>query len=118
MSAQSRGSAPLHAIKTLHTMVWAFFVGSIVAVPISARVERFDWALGFAGIVLVEVVVLAFNDMRCPLTAIAARYTSDRRPNFDIYLPEWLARYNKEIFGPLFGLGLLYALVGWMGWLG
>jgi hypothetical protein len=30
--------------------------------------------------------------MRCPLTGIAARYTDDRRDNFDIYLPPWLAR--------------------------
>lgn len=118
MSAQDRRPAALLAIKTLHTLAWAFFVGSIAAVPISARAERFDWALGFAGIVSVEVVVLAFNRMQCPLTAIAARYTLDRSPNFDIYLPEWLARYNKEIFGPLFGLGLLYALAQWMGWLG
>jgi len=118
MSTQSRRPVPLLAIKALHTLVWAFFVGSIAAVPISARAERFDWVLGFAGIVLVEVLVLAFNRMQCPLTAMAAPYTPDRHPNFDIYLPEWLARYNKEIFGPLFGLGLLYASARWMGWLG
>jgi hypothetical protein len=100
----------LMAIKTLHTMVWAFFVISIAAIPVSASVGRFDRALGFAGIVSVEVLVLAFNRMRCPLTAVAARYTQDRRANFDIYLPEWLARHNKEIFGTLFVLGLLYAL--------
>jgi hypothetical protein len=35
-------------------------------------------------------------------TAVAARYTDDRRTNFDIYLPEWLARYNRQIFGPCF----------------
>lgn len=98
-------------------MVWVCFVGSIVAVPISARAGRFDLALGFGGIVFAEVLVLVVNHLRCPLTAIAARYTSDRRANFDIYLPEWLARHNKEVFGTLYVLGLLYALARWVGWL-
>jgi hypothetical protein len=58
-----------------------------------------------AGLVLVEVLWL--NGWRCPLTDMAARYTQDRRANFDLYLPEWLARHNKEIFGPLYGVGLV-----------
>ena len=40
--------------------------------------------------------------MRCPLTDLAARYTDDRRANFDIYLPLWLAANNKRIFGSVF----------------
>ena len=100
----------LAAVKTVHTIVWAFFALSIAAIPLSASVGRFDRVLILAGVVSVEVLVLAFNRMRCPLTAVAARYTEDRRANFDIYLPEWLARHNKEIFGTLFVLGLLYSL--------
>lgn len=55
-----------------------------------------------------EVVVLWLNRWSCPLTPIAARYTQDRRPNFDIYLPEWLARYNRQMFGPLYLATLVY----------
>jgi len=62
-----------------------------------------------------QVLILVFNRLRCPLTAIAARYTSDRRANFDIYLPEWLARHNKGIFGTFFVFGLLFTLARWMG---
>ncbi len=51
--------------------------------------------------------------MRCPLTDLAARYTGDRSPNFDIYLPPLLAHYNKEIFGLLFIAGLLLGLARW-----
>jgi hypothetical protein len=47
------------------------------------------------------VLVLIANDESCPLTGVAARYTVDRRDNFDIYLPEWLARHNKLIFGSI-----------------
>ena len=44
----------------------------------------------------------------------AARYTSDRRDNFDIWLPEWLARYNKQLFGTLYVVGIVMTLVRWM----
>lgn len=118
LSAVGHTAARLRWVKTIHTLAWAFFAGSIVALWISAAVGRFGLALVFAAIVLVEVIILAFNGMRCPLTAIAARYTPDRQPNFDIYLPEWLARWNKEIFGTLYFLGLLYALGRWKGWIG
>jgi hypothetical protein len=62
--------------------------------------------------VCLEVLILVFNSWRCPLTGVAARYTPDRRDNFDIYLPEWLARHNKGVFGTLFVLGLVFALAG------
>ena len=71
-------------------------------------------ALWLAAIVAGEVIVLVFNRMRCPLTGVAARYTEDRRDNFDIYLPEWLARHNKLIFGALYVGGLVFALVRWV----
>ncbi len=107
MSAQSRRSLPPLTIKTLHTLVWAFVVGSIAAVPISAGAQRFDWALGCAGIGLVEVVVLAFNCMQCPLTAIGARYPSDRRPNFDSW--PWRggwARLTRSSRGRMASVGI------------
>lgn len=53
------------------------------------------------------------NGMACPLTDVAERYTNDRRANFDIYLPEWLARSNKTIFGTLYFAGLVFLLVSW-----
>ena len=114
----SHSATRLRLIKLVHTIAWAFFAGSIVALPICAWARRFDRVLVLAGIVLFEVLVLALNRWSCPLTPIAARYTADRRPNFDIYLPEWLARYSKQVFGTLFVLGLLFALLRWIGWTG
>ena len=100
----------LRLIRLLHTVVWAFFVAVIVAIPVVAWQSRFGLFLVLTALVLVEVVVLAVNGSRCPLTDVAARYTDDRRPNFDIYLPLPIARYNKEIFGPLFVAGVLFGL--------
>jgi hypothetical protein len=66
------------------------------------------------GVVACEVGVLALNRMRCPLTGVAAPYTNDRRANFDIYLPEWLARNNKAIFGTIYALATLFLLLRWL----
>ena len=110
---QASVSPALRAVKIAHTLAWALFAGCIVALPIAAYLENFRLAVILIGIVLVEVVVLFANRFRCPLTDVAARYTSDRRANFDIYLPVWLARYNKEIFGSLFVAGILFAVARW-----
>lgn len=84
----------LRTIKIAHTLVWAFFAGSIFAIPIFSFIQEHQIALCLIGVAAIEVVIVVFNGMNCPLTGIAARYTNDRRDNFDIYLPEWLARHN------------------------
>ena len=107
----------LRTIKLLHTLIWALFVACILAIPILGLAGRYLQAALFSGIVFVEVFVLVLNGWRCPLTTVAARYTDDRRDNFDIYLPQWLARYNKVIFGVLYVAGMLVTGVLWAGWL-
>ena len=101
----------LRLVKLVHTIVWAFFATCIVAIPLLAVRDRLGAAWTLAAVVLVEVLVLAANRMRCPLTGVAARYTADRADNFDIYLPRWLARHNKAIFGALYVAGIALALV-------
>ena len=104
----------LVAIKAGHTIVWIFFVACILAVWVFAwEAEYFNAALSI-GIVLIEVTVLFLNGLHCPLTPLAARYTDDRRANFDIYLPEWLARHNKMIFGTLYVAGIAVTLLRWL----
>ena len=103
----------LTAIKLLHTVIWALLAASILALPILAVLRQFRWAAILSIVVLLECCVLAMNGGRCPLTDLAARYTLDRGPNFDIYLPDWLARYNKVIFGSLFVFGELVVVWCW-----
>lgn len=57
-----------------------------------------------------ECLALAANRGRCPLTPIAAGLTSERHQGFDIYLPGWVARWNKELFGSVFVAGMLFVL--------
>lgn len=103
----------LVAIKVLHTVVWAFFAGCILAIPLLAWRGRLFYAAALIAVTLVEVLVLIFNSWSCPLSAVAARYTDDRRDNFDIYLPEWLARHNKGIFGTLYAAGTALTVYVW-----
>lgn len=108
----------LVVIKVVHTAAWAVFAGCILAVPVFAWRRELGTATVLIGIVMVECVVLFANRMRCPLTDVAAQYTEDRRDNFDIYLPLWLARYNKQIFGWLFIAGIVFTVARWQAWLG
>jgi hypothetical protein len=104
----------LLAVKLLHTVIWALFVACIVAAPILALTGQLLLASVLCGVVPVEGVVLLLNRGRCPLTNVAARYTADRRENFDIFLPEWLARHNKTIFTTLYVAGLAVVIGRWL----
>ena len=85
-----------------------------MAIPAAALLRQFRWAAVLTGMVLIECAILAMNRGRCPLTDIAAGHTAERANNFDIYLPVWLARHNKTIFGTLFVVGMLFALGRWL----
>jgi polyferredoxin len=100
----------LTAIKIVHTLVWAFLVGVILAIPVMAWQQRVTAVAVLTAIMLVEVAVLLACGWRCPLTILAERYTDDRRANFDIYLPLWLAAHNKQIFGSVFAAGVVFAI--------
>jgi hypothetical protein len=100
----------LHWVKLLHTVIWAFFV----TIPIYGYAGDFFISGILIGIVMLEVFILAINKFRCPLSNIAARYTDDRKENFDIYIPIWLAKRNKQLFGGLFLVGLLYTHIKWV----
>jgi hypothetical protein len=114
MKTEPDPTAALVTVKVVHTVVWVFFVSCILAVPVSAGLHHFNASAAFAGLVLLECLVLAVNRCRCPLTDLAARFAPEDSPNFDIYLPKLVAQYNKQIFGTLFVLGGLFALAEWL----
>jgi hypothetical protein len=62
----------------------------------------------------IETTVLSFNKWTCPLTPLARKYDSGERDNFDIYLPNWLAKYNKAIFGTIFVAGMILVIFNWV----
>ena len=105
MSSTERQTRDLLRIKLLHTVIWVFFVmviGYIVYAGIANVLGPPVWIA--IGLIVLEGVILLLNNGSCPLTPMAARYTDRREDNFDIFLPLWLARYNKQLFGGIFFL--------------
>ncbi len=109
-STNHDAAAVLRLIKLIHTIIWSFFASCILLVPVFAWFARYRIASVFIAIVFAEILILAVNRWRCPLTDVAGRHTQDRRDNFDIYLPAWLARHNKIIFGTLYLAGILFTI--------
>ena len=101
----------LREIKIAHTLIWAVLAAGILALSWIAWHRLFELAACISLVVLAEGFVLALNHGRCPLTDMAAKYTGDRSANFDIYLPLWIARNNKAVFGSLFLFGETLLLV-------
>jgi hypothetical protein len=74
----------------------------------SVIVNRIDkWVWICIGIILLEGMVLLYFKSICPINLIARRYSDSAKENFDIFLPNWLAKYNKLIYISLFVLVLL-----------
>lgn len=98
----------LALIKLSHSIVWAVMAAAsfyILYCGITKTTSPLLWtSIGLLG---VETSVLFFNKWTCPMTPMAMKYTVDRQPNFDIYLPLFVAKYNKQIFGTIFAVGLL-----------
>ncbi len=90
-------------VKSIHTLIWLFFNVVIFYLLYAVVVNKIDvWVWVCIGLVLLEGLVLAFNKLRCPLTLVAEQYSDSQKANFDIYLPNWLAKYNKEIYTTIF----------------
>ena len=104
----------LTLIKLAHTAIWAVMATAVVMLPIVALRGRFRLAGWFTALVVLECAVLALNGGRCPLTDVAVRFTTNRDANFDIYLPVWLAKHNKAIFGGMFVAGEIVLLWRWV----
>jgi hypothetical protein len=102
----------LVSIKLVHTAIWAVFVtaiGYVIYCGLANDIAQYTWIA--AGVVILEGLVLLIFGGRCPLTLIARNYSDSNQENVDIFLPNWLARYNKLIFTSLYVVGLI--LVGY-----
>lgn len=101
----------LTVIKAVHTVIWLFYNAVIFYMLYAAVTGKLDvWLwVGYA-LVLVEGIILIVFRFVCPLTVMARKYSNSTRDNFDIYLPNWLARYTKLIYTCLFMLIIIITL--------
>ena len=104
-------SEKLVAIKVMHTLIWIFFVSAIFYIlysGISGRINIYTWIA--IALIIGEGIVLSIFKMYCPLTIMARKYSDSEKDNFDIYLPNWLARHNKLIFTTIYIIGVIIVL--------
>jgi hypothetical protein len=101
----------LRLIKTIHTVVWLFFNVVIFYMLFAVLVDKLDkWLWIGYGLFLLEGLVLLLFRFYCPLTLLARRYSDSNRANFDIYLPHWLAKYNKAIYSGILCIIILLTI--------
>ena len=98
-------------VKIIHTLIWLFFNVVIFYMLYAVLVNKIDRCLwiGYGLFVLEGITLWAFR-FYCPLTVIARKYSDSQKANFDIYLPHWLAKYNKLIYTCLLGVIVLITI--------
>lgn len=95
-------------IKSVHTVIWLFFNVVIFYLLYAAITDKIDmWVWACISLVLLEGLVLLTFKMFCPLTIIARKYSDSTKENFDIFLPNWLAKYNKLIYTAIFCIAVI-----------
>lgn len=111
MESTQNNGRKLLLIRLVHTLIWAFFVfviGYILYAGVFDKIGVLVWIA--IALIILEGVVLQLNRGSCPLTPIAAKYTNNRNDNFDIFLPNWLAKNNKIIFSSIWLLGVVIVI--------
>jgi hypothetical protein len=102
------GKSNLLVIKTIHTLIWLFFNVVIFYLLYAVIVNKIDkWVWICVGLVFLEGIVLLIFKWFCPLTVIARKYSDSAKDNFDIFLPNWLAKHNKLIYTSIFGISII-----------
>jgi len=92
-------------IKIIHTAVWLFFnvvIFYLFYAVVADKIDRWVW-IGLSLFVAEGIVLVIFKNM-CPLTVMARHYSDSAKDNFDIYLPNWLAKYNKPLYTGFLGV--------------
>ncbi|MFZ1323463.1 MAG: hypothetical protein WAT71_18075 [Ignavibacteria bacterium] len=94
--------------RLIHTVIWLIFNVVIFYLLYAVIVNKIDkWVWYGLGFFLMEGLILIIFKNFCPLTLIARKYSDSTKANFDIYIPEWLAKNNKLIYSGILGIVIL-----------
>src|SRR5580765_8530519 len=97
----------LTIVRIIHTLIWLFFNVVIFYMLYAVVNDKLDiWLWIGYGLIIFEGAILLACKFFCPLTLLARRYSNSTKENFDIYLPNWLAKYNKLIYS-----GIMFIIV-------
>lgn len=101
-------NAKLILVKLLHTAIWLFFnvvIFYLLYAVVANKIDKWVWIC--IGLIALEGMVLLVFKTVCPVTLVARKYSDSIKPNFDIYLPNWLAKYNKPIYSTIVLIALI-----------
>ncbi len=105
-----KSKTKLILIKILHTVIWLFYAMTILYTLYAAIVDKIDAYFWMAvGFVVLEGIILLIYGGHCPITLISEKYSRNVSVGFDIFIPKWIARYNKMIFGTIFLVSIIIA---------
>ncbi|SPF42549.1 conserved membrane hypothetical protein [Candidatus Desulfosporosinus infrequens] len=104
-------ASKLLALKIVHTTIWVFYVSILVYMYYLVFLNKIDYTFWIAvfSVCLEATIVLIFG-WKCPLTVYMERYVEKNEVCSDIFLPQWLAKYNKNGYSILFFLCLILAI--------
>lgn len=100
-----KGETKLILIKIVHTIIWLFFnlvIFYMLYAVLTNKLDKWLW-IGY-GLFILEGIVLLLFKFFCPLTVMARNYSDSTKANFDIYIPNWLAKHNKLIYTSILGV--------------
>lgn len=98
----------LVTIKILHTAIWIFFNVVIFYLVYAVIINKIDFLVWIClALIAIEGLILFLFKNVCPVTIVAKKYSDSDKENFDIYLPNWLAKYNKQIYTSIVGIAIL-----------
>ncbi|HYV91650.1 MAG TPA: hypothetical protein VE978_07705 [Chitinophagales bacterium] len=101
----------LFVVKLIHSIVWLLLATTTFYILYSGlfnRITPYTWIA--IAMIVGEGIVLLIYKWTCPLTVIARKYSDSQKDNFDIFLPNWLAKHNKTIFTTIFFAGIILVL--------
>ncbi|MGD8426302.1 MAG: hypothetical protein PVH63_01665 [Balneolaceae bacterium] len=96
-------SSSVFYIKLIHSLLFLLIIISTGYVFLSALLDAVTLLSWIAfGVAVAEILVLIFNNWRCPLTDLAESRGAEVGSVADLFLPKWLSDHLFGIFGVVF----------------
>ena len=107
-------SQRLVLVRVVHTVIYVVMASSVFAV-LYAGVSgaRGAWLWVSLALVGIEVVIFVGSGMKCPLTAVAAKYGASTGD--DTLFPQSVTRFTLAFFGPLIVIAVALLVARWSG---
>ena len=96
-------SKSIFYIKFIHSLLFFLIAISTVYVFVAALLNHINWVTWLAfGVAIIELLALALNEWRCPLTDLAVKKGAEVGSVADLFLPKFLSDHLFTIFGIVF----------------